>query len=136
MVRMFEEVATTKRAFAGRVDVPRRNEPELDAMVSIAVEEDHVRFASPPKEPPLLYCICVFEPPGVPPLPQVVVATLPAAFTVRQFDPEVPSPVMVRFVVVALPLMVSPPKVGMLVIPMLCGKLKLMMFGELVATVI
>jgi hypothetical protein len=39
-------------------------------------------------------------------------------------------------VVVALPLRIRPPKVGMLVVPMFCGKLKLMILGELVATVI
>ena len=37
------------------------------------------------------------------PPPHVVVATLPAAFTVRQFDAEVPNAVMAKFVVVALP---------------------------------
>jgi hypothetical protein len=39
----------------------------------------------------------------LPPPPHVVVATLPAAFTVRQFDAEVPNAVMAKFVVVALP---------------------------------
>jgi hypothetical protein len=66
----------------------------------------------------------------------VVVATFPAAFTVRQFDPDVLRPAMVKFVVVALPLRISPPNVGTLVVPMSCGKPKLMMFDELVAAVI
>jgi hypothetical protein len=39
-------------------------------------------------------------------------------------------------VVVALPLRRSPPNVGILVVPIFCGKLKLMILGELVATVI
>jgi len=49
-------------------------------------------------------------------------------------EPEIPE--MVRFVVVALPFSVSPPNVGALVVPMFWGRLKLMMFGEPVATVI
>jgi hypothetical protein len=72
---------------------------------------------------------------AAPPLPHVVVATFPATFTVRQFDPEVPRPVMARFVVVALPFKMSPPNVGMFVMPVFCGKLKLIILGELVATV-
>lgn len=39
-------------------------------------------------------------------------------------------------VVVALPLRISPPNVGMLDVPMFCGRLKVRTFGELVATVI
>jgi hypothetical protein len=37
------------------------------------------------------------------PVPQVVVATFPEPFTVRQFDPEVPSAVMARLVAEMVP---------------------------------
>jgi hypothetical protein len=37
IVKMFEGAATANSAFAGSVEVPKRNEPELDAMVSCAV---------------------------------------------------------------------------------------------------
>jgi hypothetical protein len=53
------------------------------------------------------------------PPPQVVVATFPAIFTLRHGVPEEPRPMIVRFVVVALPLRTSPPNVGALAVAML-----------------